>query len=49
MHKEHVTPIDPKALTDKELIRFAEDFLNGDGLPRSFQKELLARFALRII
>ena len=24
MYKEHVTPIDPKALTDKELIRFAE-------------------------
>ena len=49
MYKEHVTPIDLRALTDKELIRFAEDFVNGDGLPRSFQKELLARFALRII
>ena len=49
MYKEHVTPIDPKALTDKELIRFAEDFVNGDGLPRSFQKELLKRFTQRII
>ena len=49
MLKEHVTPIDPKALTDKELLRFAEDFVNGEGMPRLFQKELLARFTLRII
>lgn len=49
MYTEPVTPIDPRALSDKELLRFAEDFVNGDGMPRSFQKELLARFALRII
>ena len=50
MLKEHVeTSLDPKALTDYELLRFAEDFVNGDGLPRSFQKELVNRFASRII
>lgn len=49
MLKEPVTPIDPRALTDKELIRFAGDFVHGNGLPKSFQQELLARFTLRII
>lgn len=48
MHKEHVTPIDPKSLSDKELLRFAEDFVNGDGMPRTFQQELVKRFEAKI-
>ena len=40
MHTEQVTTLDPKNLTDAELLRFAEDFVNGDGMPRSFQKEV---------
>ena len=49
MHKEHVTPIDPKSLTDAELLRFAEDFVNGDGMPRSFQQEVLKRLATKSV
>jgi len=39
--------ISPQALTDKELIRFAERYLDT-GMPLSFQKELLKRFDQRI-
>jgi hypothetical protein len=39
--------ITPAALTDKELIRFAERYLDT-GMPLSFQKELLHRFDKRI-
>jgi len=39
--------ISPTALTDKELIRFAERYLDS-GMPLSFQKELLKRFNQRI-
>jgi len=39
--------ITPQALTDKELIRFAERYLDT-GMPLTFQKELLSRFDKRI-
>lgn len=48
MFKEPVTPLDPASLTDKELLRFAEDFVNGDGMPRAFQHELVRRLAQRV-
>lgn len=46
MHKEHVTTIDPSSLSDKELIRFAEQAVveNILGMTRAFQYELLKRF-----
>ena len=51
MLKEHVTPIDPKALTDAELIRFAEEAVRDHilGMTRVYQEELLKRFTQRII
>jgi len=45
--KINQTVITPAALTDKELIRFAERYLDS-GMPLSFQKELLKRFNQRI-
>ena len=39
--------ITPAALTDKELVRFAERYLDT-GMPLSFQKELLVRFDKRV-
>lgn len=41
--------LNPRTLTDYELLRFAEDFAYGDGLPKEFQIELVKRFASRII
>jgi hypothetical protein len=50
MLKEPVeTPILPSSLTDLELLRFMEDFINGDGMPRTFQREVVRRFAQKII
>jgi hypothetical protein len=50
MFKEPVeTTLNPRALTDYELLRFSEDFVYGDGLPKEFQIELVNRFASRII
>jgi hypothetical protein len=50
MLKEPVeTTLNPRTLTDYELLHFAEDFAYGDGLPKEFQIELLKRFASRII
>ena len=49
MYKEHVTPINPRALTDKELLRFAEDFASNGTMPQSFQKELVARLIQKTI
>ena len=49
MHTEQVTSLDPRNLTDIELLRFAEDFVNGDGMPRSFQKEILKRLAAKTV
>jgi len=45
--KINETPIHAQSLTDKELIRFAERFLDT-GMPLTFQKELLKRFDKRI-
>jgi hypothetical protein len=39
--------ITPAALTDKELIRFAERYLDTS-MPLSFQKELIKRFDQRV-
>ena len=39
--------ISPAALTDKELISFAERYLDTD-MPLSFQKEIVKRFDRRI-
>ena len=50
MLKEPVeTTLNPRALTDYELLRFSEDFAHGNGLPKEFQIELVNRFASRII
>lgn len=50
MLKEPVeTSLYPRTLTDYELLRFSEDFVHGNGLPKEFQKELVKRFALKII
>jgi hypothetical protein len=50
MLKEPVeSPIMPSSLSDLELLRFAEDFVNGDGMPRAFQREIVRRFAQKII
>jgi hypothetical protein len=50
MLKESVeSTLNPRTLTDYELLRFSEDFVYGDGLPKEFQIELVNRFASRII
>lgn len=50
MLKEPVeTPIMPSSLTDFELLRFSEDFVTDGGLPKSFQRELVRRFAQKLI
>jgi hypothetical protein len=50
MLKEPVeTTLNPSALTDLELLRFMEEFVNGDGMPRTFQREIVRRFAQKII
>jgi hypothetical protein len=48
MHKEQVTQINPRTLTDKELIRFAEDYANNGGLNKEYQKELIQRLSARV-
>jgi hypothetical protein len=45
--KINESPIHPSSLTDKELISFADRYLDT-GMPLSFQKELLKRFNQRI-
>lgn len=41
------TKVYPQSLTDKELINFAERYLDT-GMPLSYQAELLKRFDKRI-
>jgi hypothetical protein len=48
MHKEQVTQINPRTLTDKELIRYAEDYVNNGGLNEEYQKELIKRLSARV-
>jgi hypothetical protein len=42
------SPIHAASLSDLELLRFAEDFVYGQGLPKHFQIELVRRFADKI-
>jgi hypothetical protein len=43
------SPIHPPILSDLELLRFAEEFVYAQGLPINFQKELVRRFADKIV
>jgi hypothetical protein len=43
------TPIHAASLSDLELLRFAEEFVYGQGLPKNFQIELVRRFADKIV
>ena len=50
MLKEPVeTTLNPTSLTDLELLRYAEEFVYGQGIPRNFQRELVRRFADKIV
>jgi hypothetical protein len=50
MLKEPIkSPIYPPSLSDLELLRYSEDFVYSEGLPISFQKELVRRFADKIV
>jgi hypothetical protein len=42
-------PIHAASLSDLELLRFAEEFVYGQGLPNSLQIELVRRFANKIV
>jgi hypothetical protein len=42
------TTIDPRALTDYELLRFTEEFADNGNMPQAFQQELVERFAQKI-
>lgn len=46
--KTRSTPI-PGALSDKELIRFADRYINTCGLPTDYQRELLKRFEEKVV
>jgi hypothetical protein len=50
MQQEQVTStINPRILTDKELVNFAERFLLlGTSMPESFQQELVDRLYKRV-
>jgi hypothetical protein len=37
--------INPRVLSDKELVRIAENLMYQGGLPENFQKELIDRLA----
>ena len=51
MLKEPVeTTLNPSSLTDLELLRFSEEFVHDtSGLPKAFQRELVRRFAQKLI
>ena len=50
MLKEQIeSPIYPPTLTDLELLRFCEEHVYTQGLPISFQKEIVRRFADKIV
>ena len=50
MQQEQVTsPINPRILTDRELVNFAERFLMANSsMPESFQQELVHRLYERV-
>jgi hypothetical protein len=41
--------INPRILTDKELVRLADHYIHPDGLPIEWQKEILNRLADRTL
>lgn len=41
----HHSIIEPRTLTDKELLRFAEDLAHKGELPLAMQLELIKRFS----
>ena len=43
------TQIHAASLSDLELLRFAEEFVYAQGLPKNFQIELVRRFADKIV
>jgi hypothetical protein len=43
------SPIHAASLSDLELVRFAEQFVYSQGLPKNFQIELVRRFADKIV
>ena len=50
MLKEQIeSPIHPPILSDIELLRFCEEHVYAQGLPINFQKELVRRFADKIV
>jgi hypothetical protein len=50
MLKESVTTtLHPSSLTDRELLRFAEEFSSNGEMPKTFQQELVKRLYFRII
>jgi hypothetical protein len=40
--------IEPKALSNEELIRYAEDMAHGAGMSKAFQLELIRRFTMLV-
>jgi len=50
MQQEQVTsPINPRILTDRELVNFAERFLLlGTSMPEDFQQEIVDRLYKRV-
>jgi hypothetical protein len=50
MLKEQIdSPIHPPILSDFELLRFCEEQVYTQGLPINFQKEIVRRFANKIV
>jgi hypothetical protein len=50
MLKEQIEfPIHPPTFSDLELLRFCEEHVYAQGLPISFQKEIVRRFADKIV
>ena len=50
MQQEQVTsPINPRILTDRELVNYAERFLMlGTSMPENFQQEIVDRLYKRV-
>lgn len=46
---ENNISINPRVLTDKELVRLADHYIYPEGLPIEWQKEILNRLAARTL
>lgn len=46
---ENNISINPRVLTDKELVRLADHYIHPNGLPVEWQKEILNRLAARTL